>query len=50
MYHKFDYKLQNSTLLTFTRWLAALKKKIGKQVGHNKKISGELRISIQTKF
>jgi len=28
MYHKFDYKLQKSTLITFTRW--ALKKKIGK--------------------
>jgi len=22
MYHKFDYKIQKSTLITFTRWLA----------------------------
>jgi len=27
-----------------------IEEKIGKQVGHNKKISGELRISIQTNF
>jgi len=26
MYHKFDYKLQKSTLITCTRWLAWRKK------------------------
>jgi len=30
--------------------VAALKKKMGKLVGHNKTISGELRISFGTKF
>jgi len=29
MWHKFDYKLQKSSFITFTRW-PALKKKIGK--------------------
>jgi len=26
MYHKFEYKLQKSTLITFTRWLPWRKK------------------------
>jgi len=42
MYHKFDYKLQKLTLITFTRW-AALKKK-------TRQISGKLRISFRRKF
>jgi len=41
MYHKFDYKLQKINLYYF-HYTAALKKKIGKKVGHNTQISGEL--------
>jgi len=30
MYHKLDYRLQKSTLITFTRWAALKKKKANK--------------------
>ena len=49
MNNKFDYKLQKSTLITFTRWLPSGKKQANKW-DIIKKISGELRISFPTMF
>jgi len=49
MNQKFDYKLQKSTHITFTRWLPS-RKKLANKWGIIKKISGELRIGFRTKF
>jgi len=54
MYPEFDYKLQKSTLISCTRWLAWRKKnrpnQIDKQVGHKEKKKCELLISFRKIF